>query len=172
MKGFVKLLVWIVVLAGVLAGVYYVLPEYPQSFVKSIVQPMTDSAAKAKIEQVQGITNKDLDGLTYKTLLEANTKNPCWVYKLDEATGVEYVTFYGRGASLNLKDYTEYQGKLYTSASVKMEFVITNGTQVQIHTYIDGVSMEINDGNHEEENKQIRLDILSQLYSGTGLVQE
>ena len=165
MKGFLKVVVWILVLAAVAVGVYLVLPEYPQSFVKSIYQPMTDAAAKSKIESVQKLINKDLDNASYKTILEAKTKNPCWVYEKDEVTGTEYVRFYGRGLNMNLKDWTEYNGMLSTSASIKMEFEIV-GSKVEIHPYVDGVLMEINDGKHTEENKKIRLDILSQMYAG------
>ena len=165
MKGFLKVVVWILVLAAICVGVYFVLPEYPQSFVKSVFQPMTDAVAKSKIEQVQGILNKDLGNASYKTILESKTKNPCWVYAKDEVTGEESVTFYGRGVTINLKEWQEYQGMLSTSASVKVVFEI-DGQQVNIHPYVDGVLMEIVDGKHVEENKKIRQDILSQLYSG------
>ena len=167
MKGFLKVVVWIVVLAAVAAGVYFILPEYPQSFVKSVVQPMTDAVAKSKIESVQSIINKDLDNASYKTILEAKTKNPCWVYSKDEATGAEHVTFYGRGVSINLKEYDDYGGKLSTDASVKIDFEIV-GSKVEIHPYVDDFEnpLEILDGKHVDENKELRLDLLSQLYGG------
>lgn len=171
MKGFVKGVVWIVILIAILVGVYFVLPEYPQSYVKSIFQPMTDAAAEMRIMQVQNMVNEDLGNVAYKTILESQTKNPCWVYKLDEITGVETVTFYGRGVSINLKDYEEYEGKLSTSAMIKMEFVIT-GQQVEIHPYVDGVLMEKEETKYSQENKEIRLEILSQMYSGKGVLEQ
>lgn len=165
MKGFVKVLIWIVVLAAICVGVYFVLPEYPQSMVKSIFQPMVDSEAKSMISQVQSLTNKDLDNASYKTILEAKTKNPCWVYNKDETTGEQSVVFYGRGISINLKDWTDYEGVLSTSASIKMEFKIS-GRNVEILPYVDGKLMSIKDGAHVDQNDKIKLDILSQMYTG------
>ena len=159
MKGFVKVLIWIVVLAAICVG------EYPQSMVKSIFQPMVDSEAKSMISQVQSLTNKDLDNASYKTILEAKTKNPCWVYNKDETTGEQSVVFYGRGISINLKDWTDYEGVLSTSASIKMEFKIS-GRNVEILPYVDGKLMSIKDGAHVDQNDKIKLDILSQMYTG------
>lgn len=171
MKGFVKVVVWIAVLAAICVGVYFILPEYPQSYVKSIFQPMTDAAADLRIGQVQNMLNEELDNATYKAILEAKTKNPCWVYEMDEVTGAENVTFYGRGVTINLQDYGEYQGKLSTSAMIKIVFEIT-GNKVQIHPYVDGTLMEINDGSHEEENKEIRMSILSQMHTGNANLEQ
>ncbi len=165
MKSFMKVLIWLVVLGAVCAGVYVVLPEYPQSCVKSAFQPHIDPQAKVRIDQVQALTNRDLNSATYKTILEGKVKNPCWVYEFDETTGAEKVTFYGRGILINLKDWKDYDGKLSTSASVKMEFEIA-GNKVEIHPYVDGKLMEINDGKHDEQNDDLRLDLLSQLYNG------
>lgn len=166
MKKFLKVVVWILVLAAVCVGVYFVLPEYPQDYVKSIVQPMVDAEAKARVDQVKSLLNKDLGNVSYQTILEAKTKNSCWAYEIDENTGVETVTFHGRGLTMNLTDWTEYNGKLSTSAIIKMEFVITGGKQVSIHPYVDGELMEINDNKHEDANEDIRLEILKQAYNG------
>ena len=165
MKGFMKVVVWVLVLIGVAVGVYFLLPEYPQSFVKSVFQPMVDAQAKTRIEQVQGLLNKDLNNVSYKTIFEAQTKNPCWVYSCEEGSTTEYVIFYGRGVSINLKDWEEYNGMFASSASVKIVFEIV-GDKVEIHPYVDGTLMEINDGKHTEENKAIRLDLFTQLYGG------
>lgn len=168
MKGFLKVVVWIIVLAAVCVGVYFVLPEYPQNYVKSVVQPLVDANAKVRIQEVQNILNKDFDNVSYKTLLEGKVKNPCWAYQLDETTGVEHVTFYGRGIELNLKEWEEYGGKLSTSATVKIDFVITNKSKVEIVPYVDGVMMQIKDGKHVEKNDKILKAILSQMYTGMG----
>lgn len=165
MKSFMKVVIWLIILCGICVGVYFVLPEYPQSCVKAVFQPHVNAQAKVRIDQVQALTNRDLDNATYKTILEAKVKNPCWVYELDEVTGSEKVIFYGRGIQINLKDWEDYDGKLSTSASVKMEFEIA-GNKVEIHPYVDGRLMEITDGSHEEENDNLRLDLLSQLYGG------
>lgn len=161
-----KVIIWIVVLAAVCFGVYMVLPEFPKAVVTSVVQPMVNSEAKARINQVKLLTNRDLNNANYETILEARTKNASWIYETREAEpGVEYVIFYGRGVSLNLKDWEDYGGMLSTDASVKIEFKIVNGN-VEILPYVDGTLMNIKDGAHVEKNDKIKLDILSQLYGG------
>lgn len=171
MKGFLKVVVWIVVVIAALVGVYYVLPEYPQDYVKSVIQPLVDAESKARVEQVQNLLVKELDNASYKTILEAKTKNPCWAYEKDDTTGVETVTFHGRGLTINLKDWTDYSGLLSTNATVKVEFVITGGQKVDIHVYVDDTLMEIVDAkdSHQEDNKKIRLEILKQVYYGGAL---
>lgn len=171
MKGFIKAVVWIVIVVAALVGVYFVLPEYPQDFVKSVIQPIVDAESQVRVQQVQSLLVKELDNASYKTILEAKSKNPCWAYEKNEETGVETVTFHGRGLTINLKDWTEYSGLLSTNATVKVEFVITGGKQVDIHTYVDDTLMEIIDAkdSHQEENKKIRLEILKQVYLGSGL---
>lgn len=165
MKKFLKTVLWIVIVCGVLFGVYSVLPEYPQMFIKSFVQPVVNSQAKTRITQVQNLLADGVDGATYKTVLEKNTGMSCWTYDKDETTGIEYVTYMGNGASVNMKDYQDYNGKLYTSCSVKFEFKIT-GSSVEIYPYLDGTKMNIEDGKHVEQNKKVREIIVQQLYGG------
>ena len=167
MKQLLKVVVTIVILIAIGYGVYAFLPEYPHDFVKSFVQPIVDVEAKARITQVQNIPVgiKELDGVTYKTALEKNNGSSCWVYDKDEATGQETVVFRGRGASINMKDYVDYEGKLYTSAEVKFEFIISGNT-VEIIPYLDGTKMNIKDGAHVEKNKEVLRMIVSQLYGG------
>ena len=102
MKNFLKTLLWIVIIGAVLFGIYYVLPEYPQNFIKSFVQPIVNSEAKTRIQQVQNLAVEGVDGQTYKTVLEKNTGMSCWVYETrEEEPGVEYVIYMGNGASVN-----------------------------------------------------------------------
>lgn len=152
MKQFTKVLIWIVILGAVLFGVYVILPEYPQSFMKSFVQPVVNSQAKTRIAQVKALKNADVNA-TYQDILEHYTNTSCWVY--EQGTGFETVTFYGKGASINIKEVPDHEDHLYTSTSVKFEFIIT-GNNVEIKAYI-------------EENLQddvIRDLMIRQLYSG------
>lgn len=174
MKGFMKVVLWIVVVVAACVGVYFVLPEYPQDYVKSVIQPIINAESQVRVAQVQSLLVKELDNASYKTILEAKAKNPCWAYEKDETTGVETVTYHGRGLTLNLKDWTEYSGLLSTNATLKIEFVITtvNGqSKVDIHPYVDDTLMELVDGkaNRDEENKKLRLEILKQAYYGGAL---
>ena len=61
MKKFLKTVLWIAIIVGVLFGIYYVLPEYPQNFVKSFVQPIVNSQAKMRIQQVQNLAADGVD---------------------------------------------------------------------------------------------------------------
>ena len=132
MKQFMKVLIWIVILGGVVFGVYTVLPEYPQNFMKSFVQPVVNSQAKTRINQVKNLKNKDVDA-TYQDILERYTNTSCWVY--EEETGFETVTFYAKGARINIKDVPDHEDHLYTSTSIKFQFVIT-GNNVKITAFI------------------------------------
>lgn len=166
MKKVLKILVGLLVLAGIGYGVYTILPEYPHNFVKGFVQPMTNVRAKDLIHGIQNLQNKDMGGVSYKEILEKNTGSWAWVYEMRETDpAAEYVVFYGRGACINLKDYSDYNGMLNTSALVKVEFRVA-GKNVEIIPYIDGVKMLIDDKNHVEQNKAIRKEILYQLYNG------
>lgn len=171
MKKFLKVVIWIAIIVGVCFGIYTVLPEYPKSMVQSFVQPIVNSQAKLMVGKIQNLKVSDIDelkDLTYKTVLEKNTGMSCWVYAMDEANpSIETVTYRGNGASLNLKDYGDYNGKLVTSAYVKVIFKITNGKNVTIEMYVDNQPMFINDnGQHDEMNKTLKKDLLSQMYNG------
>lgn len=169
MKDVMKKIIWVVIFCAILVGIYYVLPEYPQSFVKSTIQTVTDGAAKGRIAQIKALTNPDVSYASYEAILEGKTKTNCWLYvAADESTdGNEHVIFYGRGAALNLKDFPEFEGLLYTSASVKVDFAIV-GKNVEIYPYIDGKAMFFDKSvkNYKKSNDAVKLSIMSQLYSG------
>lgn len=167
MKQILKVLLAIVIICGVGYGVYMVVPEYPHNFIKSFVQPKIDVQAKLRIDQVKNldVNIKGLEGVTYQAALEKNTGMSCWVYEKNETTGEEMVVYRGNGASVNMKDMNDYGGKLYTSASIKFEFHI-DGSKVEIIPYIDGTQMNIKDGNHVEQNKEVLKMIVTQLSTG------
>ena len=152
MKQFMKVLMWIVILGAVVFGIYTVLPEYPQSFMKSFVQPVVNSQAKTRINQVKALRNEDVNA-TYQEILERYTNTSCWVY--EQGTGVEKVTFYGKGATINIKEIPEHEDHLYTSTSVKFEFIIT-GNNVTINAYIE----------EKPQDEVIRDLMIRQLYGG------
>ena len=152
MKQFMKVLIWVVILGAVVFGVYMVLPEYPQSFMKSFVQPVVNSQAKTRINQVKALRNEDVNA-TYQEILERYTNTSCWVY--EQGTGVEKVTFYGKGATINIKEIPEHEDHLYTSTSVKFEFIIT-GNNVTINAYIE----------EKPQDEVIRDLMIRQLYGG------
>lgn len=165
MKQFLKTIIWIAIIGVVGYGIYNVLPEYPHNFIKGVFQPHVDAQAEYRIGQIQNLTNADVNGVTYKTILEANTTMPTWVYEVGP-NAEEYVIFYGNGASLNLKDWeADYRGKLYTSCSIKVQFKIV-GKSVDIYPYINGTLMYLDDVQYSEKNKEIKKDIFQQLSTG------
>lgn len=152
MKQFMKVLIWVVILGAVVFGVYMVLPEYPQNFMKSFVQPVVNSQAKTRISQVKALRNEDVNA-TYQEILERYTNTSCWVY--EQGTGVEKVTFYGKGATINIKEVPDHEDHLYTSTAVKFEFIIT-GNNVNINAYIED----------KPQDEVIRDLMIRQLYGG------
>jgi hypothetical protein len=156
MKKFLRTVVWLLILAAILFGVYMILPEYPQSYVKSLIQPHIDAQAKERIDQVKAIENKDVNA-TYESILEANTNTQCWVYE-ELTPGVEKVTFYGKGAQISVQNVEGYEDHYYDkSCSVKFEFMINNGN-VSISCYI----------NDELQDDVIRKVVVQQLYGVSG----
>lgn len=165
MKKFLKTLIGIVIIIAILFGVYTVLPEHSHNIVKSFIQPVFEPRAKQLITEVQQIKNKDINDMTYKDILEKNNGMTCWVYEKAEGDPVEHVIFYGKGASINLKDYPDYDGLLTTSCQVKVDFQVY-GTSVDIIPYIDGKKMYKDDVKYKDENEKIRKDIMTQFANG------
>lgn len=151
-----KVIIWVVVLIVVLAGVYLVLPEYPKSVVKSVFQPVLNSQAKSRIDEVKNLKNGKIDA-TYETILEGKVKTPTWIY--ESAGTVEKVTFQGSGADINIKDVEDHEDFLYQGCIVKFEFVIS-GNKVDIYPYIDGTL----------QDDVIKDVMLEQLYIGAASI--
>ena len=158
MKTLGKVLIRVLILGGVVFGVYSILPEYPHNMMKSLVQPLVNTEAKVRIDQVKQLTNKKLNA-SYADILEPNSKSAFWVYESDEVTGKEMVLFYGTGITLNIKDLPGEEDKLYTSCSVKFIFEIT-GNSVQITGEID----------HKPQSEAVRDEMLRQIYTKKGQI--
>lgn len=157
MRQFFKVLLWVVILGAISFCVYTVLPEYPQTFVKSFVQPVMNNQAKTRIEQVKNLKNQDVE-TTYRQILEGRTTTKCWAYEAEDA--IEKVVFFGKAKSINLKDIPDYDGLYYTSCTIKFEFVIT-GNEVNINAYVDGKAID----------DKVRAVLVSQLISGTDNIE-
>ena len=170
MKKILKKIGTVLVIIAVLVGIYFILPEYPHNYIKGVVQSVTDVEAKAMINKIKNLHCKEIDNHTYEEILTKNTSSGCWSYLSAEnsSDGYARVYFYGSGASVNLKDWPDYGGMLYTSAIVKVEFKIVN-ENVEIYPYIDDLKKPkyIDDkGEHFQQNGDIKKDIFNQLYNG------
>lgn len=166
MKKVINAIVWIVVIGAILFGIYMILPNYPQNFVKGHIQQLTNSSAQARIEQVQSLNNKDVNA-SYGSFLGKSTSMNAWVYYSaeDSGTGYEQVRFYGNGANINLKEIQGYDDMLYTSAAVEIIFEIDASGNVNITPYLDGVAIQ---GDNRETNEALKRTIFTQLYTGSG----
>lgn len=160
----------ILVCIGILYLIYaFALPEYPKSIITGIVQPKINATASTRIEAIKNEQCKDVDGLPYSQIF-ANVKGSSWIYVTPEKSsdGAEHVIFYGKDASINLKDWPDYNGSLmYTSTGIKMDFII-RGSGYELVPYVDDFKngLVLYDGKHEDANKQIKKDVLNQIYSG------
>lgn len=84
MKKFFKVMMWIIILGAIFFGIYAVLPEYPKNFVKSFVQPIVDSNAKMRIDQIKNLQVTDIEGVTgqtYQSVLEKVQECPAGYMK-------------------------------------------------------------------------------------------
>jgi hypothetical protein len=116
MKTFLKILLALVIVAGIGFGIYFVLPETSQMFVKGNIQYRTDDNAKEKIDKIKaneikytetadnGTTKTVETGVKYGDALEKAAKTSAWYYE-EAANGSQTITFYGSKVSLDLSKY-------------------------------------------------------------------
>lgn len=173
MKKVMGKVITVVVIIGILFGIYFLLPEYPKNCVKATVQKMVDKDAQARIEAVKQKQYEGVDNQTFDAILTKGTTSGCYTYTsaLKSDDGAEHVYYYGKGASINLKDWPDYGGGLlYTDAVIKVDFKIKAGNNLEIVPYIDDLSpagaLQINDGKHTDANNKIKADYFNQLYNG------
>ena len=92
MKTFVKILVAILVVAALCGGIYLVLPETAQTFVKGNIQYRINDEAKKRVDEAKNsqikYTYKDNGikkiydpGTTYGSALENKAKTTVWYYE-------------------------------------------------------------------------------------------
>lgn len=141
MKTFLKILVAIVIVAAICVGVYFVLPETSQMYVKGNIQYRTDDTAKAQVDKIKNITIPDYD-VTFGDGLEAFCKSTAWYYE-EVSADTWTVTFYGTKATLNLTETS--LDIYYTDEPFKVVFTVRNDSQVDISMEIDGDSLSNDD---------------------------
>lgn len=153
MSGFLKFLLGLLILAGILFGVYQLLPEFSHNIIYSMYQNQFDSEAKTKIAEAKALMNPKLES-NYETILESNTDTKGWVYsKITKS-----VTFYGNKAQLDLKEVEGGDGKYYDNTVVKVVFTPNDKGETEIEVYINGQSTP-------EEDK-VRAVVFQQLLYG------
>ena len=108
MKTFFKILIAIIVVAALCGGVYLVLPETAQIFVKGYFQYKTDDAAKEKIDslkkneikyaevQKSGVEKTVNTGVTYGDALTKKAKTSVWYYE-ESTNGGFTITLWYKG---------------------------------------------------------------------------
>lgn len=116
MKTFFKILIAIIVVAALCGGVYLVLPETAQIFVKGYFQYKTDDAAKEKIDslkkneikyaevQKSGVEKTVNTGVTYGDALTKKAKTSVWYYE-ESTNGGFTITYYGTKVSMDLAKF-------------------------------------------------------------------
>lgn len=160
MKKLGTVLIVIVVLVGILFGVYAVLPEFSKNIVRSVYQKNFDSEAYAKIKIAQALENPNLKQ-DYKTILEAHTDMKGWVYDKAEEGSPEKVTFYGNKVSLIMKEIPNHDSMLYDNSTVKVEFITDENGQVTVNMYLGDFTKPVED--------VVRPYAFEQLLNGTGV---
>lgn len=160
MKKLGTVLIVIVILAGILLGVYAVLPEFSKNVVRSMYQKNFDSEAYAKIKIAQALENPNLKK-DYKTILEANTDLKGWVYDKEKDGSSEKVTFYGNKVCLVMKEIPNHDSMLYDNSVVKVEFITDAEGKVTVNMYLGDFTTPVDD--------EVRPYAFEQLLNGTGV---
>ena len=144
MKKLGTVLIVIVVLAGILFGVYAMMPEFSKNIVRSMYQKQFDSEALAKIKMVQSLENPNLKK-DYKTILEAHTGTKGWVYDKAKDDQPEKVTFYGNKVSLIMKEIPDHDSMLFDNAAIKVEFITDAEGKVTVNMYLGDFKTPVED---------------------------
>lgn len=144
MKTFLKILVALVIVALICGGVYMVLPETAQIFVKGYIQYKTDDTAKDKIDKLKeneivytevqstGVEKKVNTGVTYGDGLTKKSKSTVWYYE-EIGSGFK-ITFYGTKVSMDLSKYGS--DGTYIDKTLKVVFDFT-GDKSTVTVYVD-----------------------------------
>ncbi len=151
MKTFLKILLAIVIVAALCVGVYFVLPENTQMYVKGNIQYRTDDTAKEHVDKIKAITIPDYD-VTFGDGLEAFCKTTAWYYE-ETSADTWTVTFYGSKATVNLTETS--LDVYYTDEPFKVTFTVRNDSAVDISMEIDGDSLSGDDAVKEATYKTI-----------------
>ena len=145
MKTFVKILIAIIVVAALWGGIYLVLPETTQIFVKGNIQYRTDDNAKEKIDSLKknniiytevqsNGTDKKVDtGVTYGDALDKKGKTTVWYYE-ESADGGFKITYYGTKVSMDLAKYGS--DGTYIDKTLKVVFDFPAGGKSSVTLYI------------------------------------
>lgn len=143
MKTFVKILVAILIVAAICGGVYLVLPETAQTFVKGYITYKTNEEAKTKIDALkknnivyvetqQNGTTKNVDtGVKYGDALTAAGKSTVWYYE-EIGSGFK-ITYIGTKVSMDLSKYGS--DGTYIDKTLKVVFDFT-GDKSTVTFYI------------------------------------
>ena len=136
MKTFVKILVAIIVVAAICGGVYLVLPETAQIFVKGNIQYRTNDEAKDKIDSLKKneivYTDVQSNG-TYGDALDKKAKTTVWYYE-DTTNGGFRITYYGTKVSMDLAKYGS--DGTYIDKTLKAVFDFPAGGKSTVTLYI------------------------------------
>lgn len=144
MKAFVKILVAIIIVAALCGGIYLVLPETAQIFVKGNIQYRTDDNAKTMVDKIKGLTiaytetqstgvDREVNtSVTYGDALTNKSKSTVWYY---EESGSSFkVTFYGTKVSMDLSKYGS--DGTYVDKTLKVVFDFPTPSNGSITVYI------------------------------------
>ena len=100
MKTFLKILVAIIIVGALCFGIYCILPETSQMYVKGNIQYRTNETAKTQVDKIKKTKIPGTEK-TFGAGLEGLCKSCAWYYE-EEANGDWMVTFYGSKATMDL----------------------------------------------------------------------
>ena len=134
MKTFLKILVAIIIVGALCFGIYCILPETSQMYVKGNIQYRTNETAKTQVDKIKKTKIPGTEK-TFGAGLEGLCKSCAWYYE-EEANGDWMVTFYGSKATMDLT--TAGMDQMYTEQPMKVTFTVRNNSQVDIVMEIKG----------------------------------
>lgn len=134
MNKIIKVIIAIIIAGAILAGVYFVLPETSQMYIKGMIQYHFDDDAKTHVDKIKAIKMPDTD-ITFGDGLEKACKSTAWYYE-EGATDTWVVTFYGSKININLTG--DGYDNVYTEKPIKITFSVRKDKNVDITINIGG----------------------------------
>ena len=132
MNKIIKVIIAIIIAGAILAGVYFVLPETSQMYIKGMIQYHYD--AKTHVDKIKAIKMPDTD-VTFGDGLEKACKSTAWYYE-EGVTDTWVVTFYGSKININLTG--DGYDNVYTEKPIKITFSVRKDKNVDITINIGG----------------------------------
>lgn len=162
-----RVVIGILVIAGVIYGIYFILPGQYKGPIRQAIQEMIDSDAKKLADEYRNAKVPKNDGVTFEKMMLSASASPSWYVKTiseqaDKVTGEYEVSVDGYKVTLEMPHENGQTNKqVYTNAHVKIVFNVSRAADGTLKT--TGWKLFINDAEQDDFYKQAACDDMSEM---------